>query len=71
MYACRPPEDDYRLIVNAQQVSDLVVVHRAVKFSKMYSLQDIKERWCVLASSCTAPTDECDCYDTVPPCRCA
>ena len=43
-----PPEDDFRLVVNIQQVSDVVVVHRAVKFSKPYSLKEIKERWFAL-----------------------
>eukprot|EP00039_Didymoeca_costata_P001468 m.52747 g.52747 ORF g.52747 m.52747 type:complete len:397 (-) comp10815_c0_seq1:1760-2950(-) len=39
-----PPEDDYRLICNIQQVSDLIVVQRAVKFSKTYTLKEIKDR---------------------------
>ena len=34
--------------MNVQQVSDLLVVQRSVKFSKTYSLKQIKERWFAL-----------------------
>jgi hypothetical protein len=40
-----PPLDDYKLIINTQQVCDLIVVHQAVKFSRHYSLRDLRERW--------------------------
>eukprot|EP00041_Stephanoeca_diplocostata_P018157 m.378648 g.378648 ORF g.378648 m.378648 type:complete len:512 (+) comp20935_c0_seq3:378-1913(+) len=43
-----PARDDYKLIVNVQQVPDLVVVHCGVKFSRKYSLHELKERWYAL-----------------------
>jgi len=39
------PEDDYRLYVNMMQVPDPMVLHHSVRFTRQFSLRDIKERW--------------------------
>eukprot|EP00040_Diaphanoeca_grandis_P014920 m.75815 g.75815 ORF g.75815 m.75815 type:complete len:413 (-) comp24830_c0_seq1:257-1495(-) len=42
------PEDDYRLILNVQQVPDLYTISKSVKFTKQYTLREIKEHWYML-----------------------
>lgn len=50
-----PPElirwrlvDDPALITGMQQVGDIVTVYHATKFSRTYSLREVKERWKML-----------------------
>jgi hypothetical protein len=50
-----PPElirwrnvDDPLLIIGMQQVGDIVTVYHATKFSRTYSLREVKERWKML-----------------------
>eukprot|EP00053_Salpingoeca_punica_P018714 m.184632 g.184632 ORF g.184632 m.184632 type:complete len:527 (+) comp17489_c0_seq4:125-1705(+) len=40
-----PALDDFRLVTNVQQVGDLSTVFQCVKFSKAYTLRELKERW--------------------------
>lgn len=42
------PADDFALILSVQQVNDLFAVHRGVKFSCKFSLQEIEDRWYAL-----------------------
>lgn len=42
------PADDLALILGVQQVNDLFSVHKGVKFSCKFSLQEIEDRWYAL-----------------------
>eukprot|EP00035_Acanthoeca_spectabilis_P022257 m.442811 g.442811 ORF g.442811 m.442811 type:complete len:565 (-) comp18863_c0_seq1:123-1817(-) len=39
------PEDDYRLVINVCQTPDPMVIFHSVKFTRQFTLRDIKERW--------------------------
>ncbi|XP_068142027.1 microspherule protein 1-like [Drosophila tropicalis] len=42
------PIDDLALVINVQQTNDLRMIHRGVKFSCMFTLQELQQRWYAL-----------------------
>ncbi|EDW79894.1 uncharacterized protein Dwil_GK17773 [Drosophila willistoni] len=42
------PIDDLALVINVQQTNDLRMIHRGVKFSCKFTLQELQQRWYAL-----------------------